>query len=147
MVRRSALRRALVAALTAVSIAAPAQMAAAVEADPVPLRVCRYDWEQGTWHIKQLIKCAARRWNSPGTPRKAIAVARCESSLRPNAWNPSGYAGLFQQAVRYWPRRADRWGVPDRSVYNGRANIIVSVRMAASIGSWSAWAGCADASA
>lgn len=144
MIRRSSMRRALVAALAAASLVAPIHSAAAVEADPVPLRVCRYDWQRGIWHMKQLIKCAARRWDSPGTPLKAIAVARCESGLRPGAYS-NGYAGLYQQAVRYWPGRADQWGQPDRSVYNGRANIIVSIRMAASMGSWYAWGGCAYA--
>jgi len=70
-------------------------------------------------------------------------VALCESNLRPGAYNPNGYAGLFQQATRYWADRADRWGQPDRSVFNARANAIVSIRMARALGSWSAWAGCA----
>ena len=73
---------------------------------------------------------------------KAIEVARCESGLRPRAYNPNGYARLFQQSTRHRPGRADAFGVPDRSVFNGRANIIVSVRMATSMGWWSAWAGC-----
>lgn len=126
---------------TALLLPATAGEARAVT-DAIPLRVCDYDWQRGTWHIKQLIKCAARRWDSPGSPAQAIAVARCESHLRPAAYNAGGYGGLFQQATRYWPDRADRWGQPDRSVFNGRANIIVSIRMAAAAGSWHAWAGC-----
>jgi hypothetical protein len=143
MIRRPRNRRAVGAALiaTAVALAAPATTAGAVE--EVPRRICAYDWREGTWHLKQLIKCAARRWDSPGAPDKAIAVARCESNLQPKAYNPNGYAGLYQQATAYWPDRADRWGQPDRSVFSGRANIIVSIRMAASLGSWSAWGGCA----
>lgn len=143
MIRRPRNRRAVGAALiaTAVALAAPATTADAVE--EVPRRICAYDWREGTWHLKQLIKCAARRWDSPGAPDKAIAVARCESNLQPKAYNPNGYAGLYQQATEYWPDRADRWGQPDRSVFNGRANIIVSIRMAASLGAWSAWGGCA----
>ena len=42
----------------------------------------------------------------------------------------------------YWPGRAEQWGQDDRSVFNGRANIIVSVRMAHAAGSWSPWVGC-----
>jgi hypothetical protein len=143
MIRRPRNRRAVGAALiaTAVALAAPVTTAAATE--EVPRRICAYDWREGTWHVKQLIKCAARRWDSPGAPDKAIAVARCESDLQPGAYNPNGYAGLYQQATTYWPDRADQWGQPDRSVFNGRANIIVSIRMAASLGSWSAWGGCA----
>jgi hypothetical protein len=143
MIRRTIAGRALGAALmtVALTMAGPATTASA--ADEVPRRICDYDWREGTWHIKQLIKCAARHWNSPGTPLKAIQVAHCESELEPKAYNPNGYAGLFQQATQFWPDRADHWGQPDRSVFNGRANVIVSIRMAASMTSWSAWAGCA----
>ena len=143
MIRRRIAGRALgVALMTAtLAMAGPATIASA--ADEVPRRICDYDWREGTWHIKQLIKCAAGHWNSPGTPLKAIQVAHCESELEPKAYNPNGYAGLFQQATRYWPDRADHWGQPDRSVFNGRANVIVSIRMAASMNSWSDWAGCA----
>ena len=142
MIRRPTMRRALVAALASASLRAPAQPAVAREAQIVPLRVCDFDWREGTWQVKQLIRCAARRWNSPGTPEQAVAVARCESNLDPRAYNSAGYAGLFQQATRYWPGRADRWGQGDRSVFNARANVIVSIRMAHAHGSWSAWSGC-----
>lgn len=143
MIRRPTMRRSLVAALASASLLVPAATAGAHEAQIVPLRVCDYDWRAGTWQTKQLIRCAARRWDSPGTPGQAVAVARCESNLDPDAYNSSGYAGLFQQATRFWPIRADHWGQRDRSVFNGRANVIVSVRMARALGSWSAWGGCA----
>ena len=142
MIRRSSMRRALSAALISTALVSTTPIVAAA-AGEVPQRICDYDWRDGTWHIKRLIRCAARHWNTPGAPRAAIAVARCESHLRPGAYNPGGYAGLFQQATRYWPTRADHYGQPDRSVYNGRANVIVSIRMAAGANSWSAWGGCA----
>ncbi len=144
MIRADQTRRVVFAALATISflITMPAQEGLAEER-LISRRVCDYDWRDGTWQLKQLIKCAARRWDSPGAPDKAIEVARCESNLNPRALNPNGYGGLFQQALHYWPGRADRWGQPDRSVYNGRANIIVSLRMAAAMNSWSAWAGCA----
>jgi len=91
--------------------------------------------------VKQLIKCAAHRWDVPGGTRKALAVAACESGFRPDAYNPAGYAGVFQQAVRYWPMRAAHYGLPGRSPFNARANVIVSIRMAAAVG-WGPW-GCA----
>jgi hypothetical protein len=143
MIRRRIAGRAVGAALITAALAMAGAATAASAADEVPRRICDYDWREGTWHIKQLIKCAARHWDSPGTPLKAIDVAHCESKLEPRAYNPNGYAGLFQQATRYWPDRADHWGQPDRSVFNGRANVIVSIRMAASNNSWTAWAGCA----
>jgi hypothetical protein len=145
MVRRNLVRRALSAALIG-ALLVPGAIATigagTASAAEVPKRVCDFDWREGTWHIKRLIRCAAFRWDSPGTPLDAVAVARCESGLRPDAYNHNGYAGLFQQATRYWAQRAERWGQPDRSVFNARANVIVSVRMAAALGSWSAWAGC-----
>ena len=143
MLRHRQIRRALVAAFTLAALVIPGTAGTAGAATTVSTKVCDYDWQRGTWRIKRLILCAARRWDSPGTPQEAVVVARCESHLRPSAYNPNGYAGLFQQATRYWPGRADQWGQPDRSVFNGRANIIVSVRMAAAQGSWSAWGGCA----
>ena len=138
------MRRALVAALASASLLAPAALSAtAAQAQTVSQRVCDYEWQKGTWHIKQLIRCAAHRWPVPGGAYKAIAVADCESHLNPRALSSSGsYAGLFQQSTRYWPSRATTYGQDDRSVFNGRANIIVSIRMAHGARSWGAWAGC-----
>ena len=91
-----------------------------------------------TWKLKHLIRCAARRWHVVGGPDKAIAVARCESRFRPRARNPAGYAGVFQQSTRYWPVRSRAFGFRHWSIYNGRANILVSIRMAHRSG-WRAW--------
>lgn len=57
----------------------------------------------------------ARAW--PGNDRKALQVARCESGLNPNAYNPAGpYYGLWQFDVRTW-RGVGGSGVPsDASV-------------------------------
>ncbi|HEV8564983.1 MAG TPA: hypothetical protein VGR41_08705 [Actinomycetota bacterium] len=107
----------------------------------ISARFCDYHWREGPWHVKQLIRCSARRWHVAGGPDKAVAVARCESGFRPEAYNPGGYAGVFQQATRYWLDRSSRFGFRHWSVFNGRANIIVSVRMAHRYG-WGGW-GCA----
>jgi hypothetical protein len=104
----------------------------------VARRVCDYEWKRSTYQLKRLIRCAARRWSVNGGPDKAVSVARCESRFNPNAYNPGGYAGVFQQATRYWRSRATTYGFRDSSVYNGRANIVVSVRMAHRTG-WGAW--------
>lgn len=143
MHRPTKLRRHVLAA----AIALPALLSfvppSAHAADrPVPKRVCDFDWKESKREVKRLIRCAARRWGSPGGADKALDIARCESGFNTGAYNPGGYAGVYQHAVRYWPERADRWGFPDRSVYNGRANIIVSVRMARSADGWHIW-GCA----
>jgi hypothetical protein len=142
MIRPIHIRRGLFAAVIATALALTTTAEGAGATTAVPRHICAYDWQEGTWHIKQLVKCAARRWDSPGGPLRAVAVARCESHLRPDAYNANGYGGLFQQATRYWPDRAERWGQPHRSIFNARANIIVSIRMAAAAGSWQAWAGC-----
>jgi hypothetical protein len=102
-------------------------------------RICDIEWRRSTFQLKRLIRCAARRWNVSGGPHKAIRVARCESRLDPRAYNPGGYAGVFQQATRYWPDRATVYGFHDYSVFNGRANIMVSIRMAHRSG-WGPWA-------
>jgi hypothetical protein len=104
-------------------------------------RICDYDWQSGRHQVKLLIRCAAKRWHVSGGPDKALQVARCESRYHPRAYNPAGYAGVYQQSKRYWPDRADHYGFPDRSAFNGRANIIVSIRMVHANG-WVGW-GCA----
>ncbi|HEY7399780.1 MAG TPA: hypothetical protein VH989_02660 [Actinomycetota bacterium] len=149
MTTRTSWRRRFPAALsiTVALLLAPAllpqtpALAVTTTANTVPDRVCDYHWKKGTWQLKQLIRCSARRWQVAGGPDKAVAVARCESNLNAKAYNPGGYAGVFQQAVNYWPGRSKTFGFKHRSVFNGRANIIVSIRMAHRYG-WSAW-GCA----
>ncbi len=115
----------------------PATTAPASAARRVPDSVCDIPWRRGPRYVKRLIRCAARRWEVPGGPEKAIQVARCESGFDPFAYG-NGNAGVFQQRLVYWPERARRFGVPGFSAYNGRANVIVSVRMAHNVG-WAPW--------
>jgi hypothetical protein len=143
--RRIAAAVALTTALGATTLGAlapPSAIAQTRSTDgTISSKVCDYDWQQGTYQVRQLIRCAARHWPVTGGPDKAIRVARCESHFDPSAYNPAGYLGVFQQARVYWPDRADHYGFDGRSAYNGRANVVVSIRMAHSSG-WSAW-GCA----
>jgi soluble lytic murein transglycosylase-like protein len=45
--------------------------------------------------VEAIIEAAAAKWGVSGS--WMISIARCESGLRPNAYNPSGpYYGLFQ---------------------------------------------------
>jgi hypothetical protein len=137
-------RRSLAAALMLFLLltAAPLISAGASTTDDtarmVSRRICDYDWKRSTYQLKRLIRCAARRWEVNGGPDKAVSVARCESRFDPDAYNPGGYAGVYQQATRYWPSRATTYGFRDYSVYNGRANVMVSVRMAHR-GGWGPW--------
>jgi len=147
MARDINLRRRIIAAAVAMPALLSVVPASAKMTAPEPTartvseRICDYDWKASKRQVRLLIRCAARHWGSPGGASKALDVARCESGLNTDAYNPGGYAGVYQQAVHYWPDRADKWGFPDRSVYNGRANIIVSIRMANSADSWGIW-GC-----
>jgi hypothetical protein len=103
----------------------------------VSSHVCNVPWQRGKHQVKRLIHCAAHRWRVPGGPRKAMSVARCESGFRPHAYS-GGNGGVFQQRVVYWRGRARRYGFRGWSVYNGRANVIVSIRMAHATG-WGDW--------
>jgi hypothetical protein len=136
--RRSVRRRhGVAAAALAISMVFALPQAPVAAGSRVRTWVCDFQWRDSTFQLKQLIRCAARRWMVPGGPDKAISVARCESHLDPAAYG-SGNAGLFQQAVVYWPARARGFGFAGASPFNGRANAIVSIRMAHASG-WAAW--------
>lgn len=106
---------------------------------------CRYATSDGrrgwsTEDVRRTIVCAVGKWSVPGGVQRAISVASCESGSDLLDRSTDGYAGTFQQAVRYWPgRRAtfnpDAWDKAlHRSVFNPRANVVVSIRMAHGVG-------------
>jgi soluble lytic murein transglycosylase-like protein len=102
-------------------------------------RICPIDWRQSSWHVKRLIRCAATHFGI--SREKAIYIAWRESRFRPTAYNPAGdAAGIYQHLRKYWPDRADMFGFPDRSAFNARANIIVTMRMVRHYG-WDPWGG------
>jgi hypothetical protein len=105
----------------------------------VPNRICDYDWRDGTWQIRQLIRCAAQRWTVPGGVAMALAIADRESHFEPHAYNPSGCAGIYQHQLRYWPGRAAAYGFRGWSAFNARANIMVTMRMV-HLSGWGPWA-------
>ena len=140
---------ALLGALLLSFLAAPSD--AAIQRDrPYPLappstdrtitwRVCPIDWREGAWHVKRLIRCAASHYGL--NARKAIYIAWRESRFRPTAYNVFGKAGgIYQHLLRYWPGRADEYGFRDWSVFNARANIMVTMRMVRTYG-WGPWGG------
>lgn len=101
----------------------------------VPAKICPIDWKKSTWHVKKLIRCAAGQYGV--SRKKAIYVAWRESRFQPRAYNAvGGAAGVFQHLVKYWPERAETFGFEDRSVFNARANIFVSMRMVRRYGWW-----------
>jgi hypothetical protein len=109
-------------------------------AGSLPDRVCSFAWWRGDREVKDVIRCAAHRWEVKGGARKALHVADCESGFDPDA-RGNGFAGVYQHLKTAWPDRAATFGFKGASVFNGRANSIVAVRMAHE-GGWGAWSGC-----
>ena len=106
-------------------------------ATAVPTDVCPIDWRRSTWHVKKLIRCAAHHYGL--SERRSLYVAERESRFLPRAYNATSCAkGIFQHLCRYWASRAEAFGFPDRSAYNARANIFVTMRMVKRYG-WGAW--------
>jgi hypothetical protein len=110
---------------------------------------CDIHWWKA-WHerhdvgpIKEIIRCAVAHWAVPGGPAFALAVAACESGFRPDAYG-GGNAGVYQHRIPYWEGRYDTYTRPRwqlwPSVYNGRTNVIVSIRWVHAMWSWSPWA-------
>ena len=102
-------------------------------------RVCPIEWRQSTWHVKRLIRCAASHFGVG--QEKALYIAWRESRYRPSAYNAGGRAaGIYQHLLKYWPSRAEIFGFEDRSAFNARANIFVTMRMVRRYG-WDPWGG------
>jgi hypothetical protein len=142
MIRPTATRgaRLLIAALltfTMTLLLPAATTAHAARRSEIRSSFCDVDWRAGDAQVRRLIRCAAGRWSVPGGAAKAVDVARCESGFEPDAYS-TGNAGVYQHSTRYWPDRAQNWGFRGWSVYNGRANVIVTIRMVHRFG-WDAW--------
>jgi hypothetical protein len=135
--------RTLIAAslLTAVIMSFPTTTSQAMiqhdERRVVTTRICPIDWRQSTWHVKQLIRCAASHHGV--STSTALYVAWRESRYRPSAYNAyGGAAGIYQHLVKYWPGRAADYGFKNWSPFNARANIMVTMRMVREYG-WDPW--------
>jgi hypothetical protein len=96
--------------------------------------------------VEHLIDCAVRIWPVPGGNFYARAIAERESHMWPWAQNPSSLcSGVYQHVLSLWEGRVAKfwnpawfWRFP--SVFNARANVIVSIRMAHTSG-WGPWGG------
>lgn len=98
---------------------------------------CPIDWRRSTWHVKRLIRCAAEYFGV--APDQALYIAWRESRYQPGAYNASGEAaGVYQHLLKYWADRADRYGFPDASPFDARANIFVTMQMVRRFG-WIPW--------
>ncbi len=92
-------------------------------------RHCDYPWRHDVRGRALVIRCWAERRGLD--PNKAIRVALCEAGpdFGDFYWR-DGYAGPFQQAVRYWAARARVYGAPGRPATSVWANAKVSTGMA-----------------
>ena len=100
-------------------------------------KICPIDWKQSTRMVKKLIRCAADYYGV--NVDMALYVAKRESTFDPRAYNEATCAkGIYQHLCKYWPDRAYKYGFKGRSAYNGRANIIVTMKMVRKYG-WGAW--------
>jgi hypothetical protein len=70
----------------------------------------------------------------------SLRVAACESHFNPRAFSYP-YAGVFQQDIRRWDRRARHFGHRGASPFDAYPNVDVSLKMARAWG-WDQW-GCA----
>jgi hypothetical protein len=140
------LRRAIVATLilTAIFSSAPLTGAHALVTEENAYtytsdRICDIPWRDGPKQVKRLIRCASTHWGVSG--RKALAIAYRESHYNPRAYNSGSCAkGIFQHLCRYWPGRAVTFGFKGHSAFDGRANIIVTIKMVKRHG-WAPWGG------
>jgi hypothetical protein len=99
--------------------------------------LCPIDWRRSTWHIKQLIRCAAAHYGV--NEDEALYIAWRESRYQPYAYNEEGEAaGVYQHLIKYWPERAVDFGSADWSVFDARANILVTMQMVRRYG-WEPW--------
>lgn len=106
----------------------------------------RHPWER-VGERAPLIWCVAHAFDSPGSPRYAVAIGRCESGTDlQDAYGGDGYVGTFQHITSSWYGRWRTWGarigVPS-SAANVLSQAVVSVRMAISNGTWSRQWSCA----
>jgi hypothetical protein len=107
--------------------------------DERPRKVCQVDWRDGRKHVKALIRCAARHFHV--SVRTALYVADRESRFQPRAFNAGSCAkGIYQHLCHYWPERAHDFGFRGWSAFNGRANIMVTMKMVRRYG-WEPWGG------
>lgn len=81
---------------------------------------------------------------APEDVEDAIVIARCESNLDVEAWNPYGFGGLFQHIAAAWDDRAAAVGFPGASIFDPYANTAAAAALKGS-GPWAPhWPGCSS---
>jgi len=148
-VKRALVTAAIAAALAGWAIGPPGNAAEARRLEDRP-RVARCADHHPWTHVSErapLIWCIAHAFDSPGSPRYAVAIGHCESGTDlQDVYGGDGHVGTFQHITSSWFGRWRTWGarigVPS-SPTNVLSQAVVSVRMAISNGTWSRQFSCA----
>lgn len=141
----------LVAVATVAAVLAPT----AAHAEPTfnermdTARFKTFLWPDDEWGLREnqlAIRSAAHLFGID--QQRMLCIAERESGFNEHAYNSSsGAAGIFQHLQTYWRGRVVAYRArsrpalairPGASVFNPRANILVSARMMAA-GGWSNW--------
>lgn len=90
--------------------------------------------EEPEREVETIVRDAARKHGL--NEDHFVAIANCESSMRPDAVNYDYYdnghpSGTFQHLSGYWPARAAKYGYPGASVFDAEANANVTAAMMA----------------
>lgn len=139
----------LVAISTVAAVLATAP-ASAEPAWPERWQTARFrtlDWPDGSFSVREnllTVKAAARRFGVDFS--RMLCIAERESGLNEHAYNASsGASGIFQHLATYWRGRVVAYRAPPSlyvrpgaSVFNARANVLVSARLMA-MGQWFHW--------
>ena len=83
-------------------------------------------------NIEQIVRTAAIKYGV--NPDYLVRIAKCESTLNPNAVAPNVIAGthpsgLFQHVPTYWAKRASMYGWHGASIFNAKAQAEVTAQM------------------
>jgi hypothetical protein len=129
---------------------APVGLARGTEGEerPGPCPILRAEGQRVQDWVRDLIRCAERRWEVPGGAERAICIAQAESGLDPKTVSADGtYVGLYQHSAAAWPDRYAQWTRRvwqlDERPLNARTNVIVTMRMVSAEG-WGPWQGVGD---
>jgi len=140
----------LLALVLAITTIAPLGVASGTEGEerPGPCPIARAEGQRVQDWVRDLIRCAERRWEVPGGAERAICIAEAESGLDPKTVSGHGaYVGLYQHSAAAWPERYREWTRPvwqlDERPLNARTNVIVTIRMVNAEG-WGPWQGVGD---
>ena len=96
--------------------------------------------------VRATIRCAVARWSVPGGLTQALYIGRRESGFNALAANPySSASGVMQFVDGTWASQisARREFIKTQhmstSVWNGRSNVLIAIKLAHGCSCWSPW--------